>query len=67
MIGLQKFDDRQCPLCGGDNQCKVGVHKQVTCWCMETKFPKELLNAVPKESKGKQCICQDCLDTYKSL
>lgn len=59
-----QLDEKRCPLCGGDNHCKVGTDQQTMCWCMTAKFPKELLETVPAESQSKHCICQKCIDTY---
>lgn len=60
-----QVDEKHCPLCGGDNHCQVEVNQQTSCWCMTAKVPKGVIEAVPVESKGKQCICQNCIDTYK--
>ncbi|MEO4053332.1 cysteine-rich CWC family protein [Solibacillus sp. CAU 1738] len=60
------LDEFQCPICGADNGCKARTIEQATCWCMTKTIPENILQAVPKESKGKQCICQNCIDTFKS-
>lgn len=54
-----------CPLCGGENKCMAGTLEQINCWCgKEIGFPKELLELVPQESRGKHCICKKCLDKF---
>lgn len=57
-----QVDEKHCPLCGGDNQCKV--NEDTICWCVTAKFPQGILDQLPEESKGKQCICQNCINTY---
>lgn len=61
---METINEQICPLCGGDNHCKAKTAEPFTCWCMATTVPNEILEAVPDESKGKQCICQNCMDTY---
>lgn len=63
---MKTLDEQICPLCGGNNYCKARTTEQSNCWCMITTIPKEILEAVPNESKGKQCICQNCINTYLS-
>lgn len=53
------------PLCGGSNNCKVSTSEPSSCWCMEEIFSKTVLQLVPEERKG-QCICKNCVDTYKA-
>lgn len=55
--GLEKI----CPICGKTNNCQ---HGQGGCWCDKVKFPKELLDMIPEESKGKACVCKSCLEKY---
>ena len=55
--------NQYCPICGEQNRCMVD--NEHPCWCFEVGgFPKELLNKVPEESKGKQCICKKCLEAF---
>ncbi|WP_342471485.1 cysteine-rich CWC family protein [Metasolibacillus sp. FSL H7-0170] len=51
-------DEKECPLCGGSNNCGV-ASKQSDCWCMTVKFPKEILIENPTS-----CICEKCLEEY---
>lgn len=53
--------DKVCPLCGEYNQCKSG---EETCWCFHVKVPKELIERIPEEKRGKSCICERCIDKY---
>ena len=64
------IDVAKCPLCGEDNRCQNicgdpdvnNESENKNCWCKEVKFPKQLLDAVPVETKNKACICQRCLN-----
>ncbi|HLS53016.1 MAG TPA: cysteine-rich CWC family protein [Tissierellaceae bacterium] len=49
-----------CPLCGGDNNCE----NRNACWCYKVVVPKELLELVPDDKRGKSCICKSCIDKY---
>lgn len=53
---------RTCPLCGKDNNCRQSKE----CWCHSATIPKELLDKVPEDKKGKACICKSCVDKYNS-
>ncbi len=54
-----------CPLCGKQNRCAVVAGTDpFKCWCNTTKVPKELLDRVPEEQKGKACVCRDCIEKY---
>ncbi|MBP2028434.1 hypothetical protein J2Z35_002235 [Acetoanaerobium pronyense] len=56
-----------CPLCGQKNLCAFSLGQDPeTCWCMTAEVPKELLSQVPDEKRGKSCICQSCIEKYKS-
>jgi len=30
------------------------------CWCVDTVFTPEVLEALPEEAKGKACVCSKC-------
>lgn len=47
-----------CPRCQQANLCLAGTPQVAQCWCMQVKFPAELLAQTTTES---QCICQQCL------
>lgn len=52
-----------CPICNEPNNCAMEVDKTAAdCWCFQTYFPKELLQAVPPELKDKACICRKCVE-----
>jgi hypothetical protein len=43
----------------------TGSGKNDTCWCSAEKFPNEIFELVPAESKRRHCICKKCLSTFK--
>lgn len=55
-----QIDEKLCPLCGEENGCK----KDSSCWCHEIKIPKELLDMVDEDKRGKACICKSCVEKY---
>lgn len=56
----------RCPLCGEENKCMIDKIEHESCWCeKEGKFSDEILQLVPIESRGRQCICEKCLNKYK--
>jgi len=58
-----------CPLCLQSNKCvNLGAaDTEKTCWCNDQgiRFPKELLDHVAEEKKGKACICQKCAQQFQ--
>lgn len=54
-------EEKTCPLCGKPNNCK---HGDDSCWCNHVKIPKGLIERIPKDKRGKACICKDCVDSY---
>lgn len=54
--------ERICPLCGQDNNCQ---HGQGDCWCSTVEFPKDILELIPDDKKGKTCICKSCLEKHQ--
>lgn len=61
-MSIKEFE-KKCPLCGQDNNCK---HGQGGCWCDTVKFPKDILDLIPNDKKGKACICKSCLEKYQN-
>ncbi|MDY6854591.1 MAG: cysteine-rich CWC family protein [Thermodesulfobacteriota bacterium] len=63
------IEEKLCPICGQPNRCgEKAVVNGITlekCWCAYEKFPKEALNRVPGEKRGKACICINCLNRFK--
>lgn len=58
-----KPDPRRCPLCGRVNRCGE-VAGGGRCWCFDLKVPAELRERVPTASRGKACICRECVEGY---
>jgi hypothetical protein len=61
LLGL----DEQCPLCGGDNGCRVAkghLYKDV-CWCQEIIVPGQILSRLAEEWVDPACLCRSCLET----
>jgi hypothetical protein len=54
-----------CPLCGKENNCAMATGADPhSCWCMSLKVPEELLERIPKEIRGKACVCKECVEKY---
>lgn len=60
MVLKKYLDIRTCPLCGGDNGCRHNKE----CWCHSVTIPKELLDRVPDDKKGRTCVCKSCVDKF---
>jgi hypothetical protein len=56
---MSELKQERCPLCGGPNECGLAAGKS-ECWCFEAKIAPEVLERVPKEAKGKVCVCAKC-------
>ena len=59
-MGLIEME-KMCPLCGKPNNCLKG---NKNCWCNYVMIPKELIEKIPEEERGKSCICKECVDNY---
>ncbi|MBU5425601.1 cysteine-rich CWC family protein [Tissierella pigra] len=59
---LAHTEETTCPICGENNNCK---HNE-KCWCFSVTIPKELLEMIPEEKRGKACICKSCVEKYRS-
>ena len=62
-------DPTRCPLCGGDNRCAMELARasgeaQPPCWCVDTRFPPDLLQRLPPEAAGQACICAACVRRF---
>ena len=57
-------DDMRCPFCDKDNRC--GIAAPADCWCMQVEIPSELLELVPAESRGRACICGECVAAFNA-
>ncbi len=58
------LDDR-CPLCEGDNCCRVakGHLYKGPCWCHELTIPGHILTRLAGDSIAPACFCRPCLET----
>ena len=54
-----------CPLCGGDNQCRLakGHLYKGPCWCEQIVVPGHILNRLAAQSVEPGCLCRLCLET----
>lgn len=61
--------DEQCPLCGGDNQCRVakGHLYKGPCWCHEITVPNHILNRLATDRFEPACLCRPCLETVARI
>lgn len=57
-------NDKQCPLCAGQNHCSSDSKK--LCWCMTENFPKGIFEKLSADQIRKACICQSCLENEQS-
>lgn len=58
----QRPDPSLCPLCERSNACGAVRGEAASCWCHAAQFPPSLLETLPREVRGKQCICQRCAE-----
>jgi hypothetical protein len=61
--------DEQCPVCGGDNRCRVakGHLYKGPCWCEEIIVPGHILRALAGDRFEPACLCRSCLETSARL
>lgn len=61
--------DEQCPVCGGDNGCRVakGHLYKGPCWCEEIIVPSQILRALAANRFEPACLCRSCLETVAQL
>lgn len=62
-------DPSRCPLCGQDNRCAMEIERatgqpQGPCWCVDARFPPDLLAQLPPEAEGQACICAACVASF---
>jgi hypothetical protein len=55
-------DTSLCPLCQQNNCCDVASPQG--CWCLLEKVPNALIQKVPDDKKGQNCICQACIKKF---
>ena len=60
----ETVDSGLCPLCNQDNRCGniASCDNKAICWCSspEINFTDALLKQIPKDAKGKACVCKRC-------
>lgn len=61
--------DEQCPVCGGDNQCRMakGHLYKGPCWCDEIIVPSHILRILATAGFEPACLCRNCLETAAQL
>jgi hypothetical protein len=63
--GESELSNKNCPICGKENECMTGAGELNNCWCSIEEFPNGIFELVPEESRRKHCICKNCLDKFK--
>ncbi|MDG1583324.1 cysteine-rich CWC family protein [Pseudomonas sp. GOM6] len=55
-------DAERCPRCGQLNQCAQASSPQPVqdCWCFHRPIPRQLIEELPAEQRGKSCLCPHC-------
>jgi Family of unknown function (DUF5522)/Cysteine-rich CWC len=61
--------DERCPVCGGDNQCRMakGHLYKGPCWCDEIIVPSQILRVLTTARFDPACLCRGCLETAARL
>lgn len=61
--------DERCPLCDGDNRCRVakGHLYKGACWCHEVIVPGPVLNRLASDRLEQACMCRSCLETVAQI
>jgi hypothetical protein len=61
--------DEQCPICEGDNQCRIakGFLYKGPCWCQEIAVPAHILRSLGLNRFEPACICRSCLEMVAEL
>ncbi|RBP84216.1 hypothetical protein EBI01_05425 [Marinomonas rhizomae] len=54
----------KCPFCQSDNACALGANQ--SCWCFNIIVPGDMLAFIPSEQKGRVCVCQRCIEFYRT-
>ncbi len=62
-------DPSRGPRCGQDNRCAMEIVRatgqpQGPCWCVDARFPPDLLAQLPPEAEGQACICAACVARF---
>lgn len=64
MCEEKKVDESICPFCKKPNLCMAKSSEP--CWCNTIKVPVEMRELIPTELQMKACICQKCIEAFKS-
>jgi len=61
--------DEQCPLCGGDNRCRMakGELLKGPCWCYEVAVPGNIVKRLATDQIEFACLCRPCLEIVARL
>jgi hypothetical protein len=61
--------DERCPLCEGDNGCRVakGHLYKDACWCQEIVVPGRILSRLAEEWADPACLCRPCLESIARI
>jgi hypothetical protein len=61
--------EERCPLCGGDNRCRVAEWRlyKGACWCHEIIVPDHVLKRLSADSDEPACLCRSCLETVAGI
>jgi len=65
-----EIDRSRCVLCGGPNDCALAKrgaddgaeNADEPCWCVDRRFPADLLERASARDEGASCICRSCLE-----
>ncbi len=62
-------EDERCPLCGGDNHCRMakGHLYKGACWCQQVIVPQHLLARLAENHLEPACLCRTCLEAVARL
>ena len=56
------MNEQICPLCLQENLCDISARQG--CWCYKVEVPQGLIDLLAEPIKGKQCICNVCINRY---
>ena len=61
------MDKKTCPICGKENNCAhENGRDPSTCWCMDAKIPKDVLEKLKNAKKYDidSCFCKSCVEKF---
>ncbi|MBJ7554317.1 cysteine-rich CWC family protein [Marinomonas spartinae] len=59
---VQEKSEAICPICARANACNA----QDNCWCFHDIVPDSLLALLATHHIDRRCVCQTCIDCFKS-